>query len=140
VHNDLVALENFVRPLAQRVPVVLVAGNHEFYAKELNDTYSELRERAASISGLHFLEQQSVEIKGVKFLGATLWFGFNNADLQLMKKATSMMADFAVIADRQGVRNRLSPEKVLSLHRDTVAWLESELQACDPARTVVVTH
>ena len=140
IHNDFAGLDSFIRPLATRLPVVLVAGNHEFFTHELNETYLELGQWAASIPGVHFLENQAVEIAGVTFLGAVLWYSFGNADPQLMKKAASMVADFAVIADRQGPRNRLRPERVLEIHRHSIAWLERELRTRDPARTVVVTH
>jgi Icc-related predicted phosphoesterase len=140
IHNDLAGLDTFVRPLAKRVPVVLVAGNHEFFTNELNDTYRALSQWADSIPGVHFLENRSIDIDGVTFIGATLWSNFGDADPRLMKKSNSMMADYSVIADRDDPRGRLRPERILNEHRHSIACIERELRARDPNRTVVVTH
>lgn len=140
VHNDVNGLDAFIRPLARRLPVVLVAGNHEYFTHEFESHREALRAWAASIPDVHFLENDAVEIDGITFLGATLWSNFDNANPQLMKKSTSMMADFAVIADRGDSGQRLRPERILSEHQQSIAFLERELRARDPARTVVVTH
>ena len=63
-------------------------------------TPRELATWAASIPDVHFLDDQAVEIDDVTFLGSTLWSNFDHAHAGLMKKSTSMMADYAVIADR----------------------------------------
>ena len=133
-------MDDFVRNLAKQVPVVLVARNHQFFTHELNDTRAELATRAASIPDVYFLDNQAVEIDGVTFLGSTLWSNFDRAHAALMKKSTSMMADYAVIADRTDQRKRLRPERILKEHQHSIAFLERELRARDPSRTVVVTR
>ena len=140
VHNDLLGLDAFVRPLANQVPVVLVAGNHEFFTREINATYAYLADWAASIPDLHFLENDSIKLAGLNFIGATLWSSFDDGDAALMKKATGMMTDYAVIADRSAPRNRLTPQKLLDLHSRSVEFIETELRRCERANTVVVTH
>jgi Icc-related predicted phosphoesterase len=140
IHNDPAGLGTFVRPLAKRVPVVLVAGNHEYFTHELNSMLEQLADWATSIPDVHFLENQTVEIDGLTFLGATLWSNFDDARPALLKKSTSMMTDYAVIADRTDPRGRLRPERILREHQQSIAFLERELRARDRARTVVVTH
>jgi len=140
IHSEITGMDGFVRQLAKQAPVVMVAGNHEFFGHELNDTYRKLADWAASIPDVHFLYDQAVEIDGVTFLGSTLWSNFDHAHAALMKKSTSMMADYAVIADRDDPRKRLRPERILREHQHSIAFLERELRARDPARTVVVTH
>ena len=54
-------------------PVVVVAGNHEFYGWVYQDALEKMRETAARYPNIHFLENDAVEIKGVVFLGCTLW-------------------------------------------------------------------
>lgn len=140
IHNDLAGLEAFIGPLAKQIPVVLVAGNHEFFTHEINDTYAHLAQWAASVPNLYFLENRSVTLAGLTFIGATLWSSFGEGDAALMKKATGMMTDYAVIADRTAPRNRLTSQKLLELHRRSVDFIESELRSCERADTVVVTH
>ena len=140
IHNDPAGLDAFVRPLAKRVPVILVAGNHEYFTHELNSLREQLSDWATSIPDVHFLENQTVEIDGLTFLGATLWSNFDDARPALLKKSTSMMTDYAVIADRTDPRGRLRPERILREHQQSIAFLERELRAGDRTRTVVVTH
>ena len=140
VDSDLDGLDRFVRPLAKRVPVILVAGNHEFFAHELNDTYQALADWAASIPDVHFLQDRSVEIDDMVFVGSTLWSDFGNSDPALMKQAPSMMADYAVIEDRDDPRGRLRPARILADHLRSIAFIRQELRRRDPERTVVVTH
>ena len=140
IHSSIQGLDKFVRNLARQAPVVMVAGNHEYFDHELNDTREQLAAWAASIPDVHFLENQSVEIDGITFVGATLWSNFDNADARLMQAAPSMMADYSVIADRDGPRRRLRPDRILREHQQSIAFLERELRASDPSRTVVVTH
>ena len=140
IHSSIQGLDNFVRNLARQAPVVMVAGNHEYFAHELNDTREQLAAWAASIPDVHFLENQTVELDGITFVGATLWSNFDNADARLMQAAPSMMADYSVIADRDDSRMRLRPGRILAEHMRSIAFIERELRARDPARTVVVTH
>ena len=140
IHSTIEGMDDFVRNLAKQVPVVLVAGNHEYFTHEFNDHLAALRAWAASILDVYFLENDVIEIDGLTFLGATLWSNFDHAHAALMKKSTSMMADYAVIADRTDPRKRLRPERILNEHQHSIAFLERELRARDPSRTVVVTH
>jgi Icc-related predicted phosphoesterase len=140
VHSDLDGLDTFVRPLATRVPVILVAGNHEYFTHEFESHREALRAWAAGIPDVHFLENDSVEVDGVTFLGATLWSNFDDARPALLKEAISMMTDYAVIADRTDPSGRLRPERILREHQQSIDFLERELRTRDRARTVIVTH
>ncbi|WP_315860405.1 metallophosphoesterase [Rhizobium leguminosarum] len=52
--------------VARTVPVVFVAGNHEFYNASINESMREV-ERGSGFQNLHFLENDAVEIGGVVF-------------------------------------------------------------------------
>ena len=43
IHSTIAGMDDFVRNLAKQVPVVMVAGNHEFFTHELNDTRARAR-------------------------------------------------------------------------------------------------
>ncbi len=53
-------------------PVLYVAGNHEFYADEYQQTLQLIRNQCAG-SQVSFLENDSIIVQGVRFLGCTLW-------------------------------------------------------------------
>lgn len=83
-------------------PVVLVAGNHEFYQGHWEHTLDEMRE-AALRHEVHFLENNAVTLNGVEFLGSTLWtdFAYFGADQtkQAMNEAKRYMMDYISFVD-----------------------------------------
>lgn len=87
---------------------------------------------------MHFLENDSVVIGGVQFLGATLWtdfeyFGADKAG-HAMAEARKYMADYGRIEG-------CTPEATVVRHQASRAWLEAELsKAAAPGDRVVVTH
>lgn len=133
--------------------IILVAGNHEFYSQYWNRNLRKLREKSAKL-GIHFLENDAVELFGFRFLGCSLWTDFAlHGDDQLqerMRHARERMTDYRRIKlDRIAGENSdfrefrsvtLVPELTRRRHRESVEWLERELNQGDPSRTVVVTH
>lgn len=133
--------------------IILVAGNHEFYGQYWNRNLSKLREKSAEL-GIHFLENDAVELFGFRFLGCSLWTDFTlHGDDHLqerMRHALERMTDYRRIKlDRIAGENRdfrefrsvtLVPELTRRRHRESVEWLERELNQGDRSRTVVVTH
>lgn len=129
-------------------PVIYVAGNHEFYGADYFDMLASLR-RAESIDraapetgGVAFLENDSVVISGVRFLGTTLWTDYAINGLggrhHLMRLAECAISDHRLI--RAGNGKRFRPEDALSVHIDACAWLEKSLSQSFDGPTVVITH
>ena len=121
------------------VPALIVAGNHEFYGHPIGeDTLDAYREAVASRPNCHVLENQAVEIGGVRFLAGTLWTDFARG--AHAGACQYMMTDFYRISveEKSGSR-RIRPEDLAARHRQTVGWLRKELARNHP-RTVVVTH
>jgi len=56
--------------------VLYVPGNHEYYAGHMSKVAIELRARAAVTRNIKILDNDEVQIGGVRFLGATLWTDF----------------------------------------------------------------
>jgi Icc-related predicted phosphoesterase len=86
---------------------------------------------------------------GYHFLGSTLWTGFDcmgeNTSKQAMKLAWKHIADFisirtAELSESHGVLKFISAEDMVKLYHQARAWLITELQMVDPAKTIVVTH
>lgn len=122
------------------VPVIYVAGNHEFYGHSIEHMRHKMREGAA-LNRIHFLENESVEIGGVRFLGTTLWTDYrltlNRTQRQLMEHAQLRLNDHRLI--RTG-RHDFTTQDALDRHEIARAWLESELAKPFEGKTVVVTH
>jgi len=122
-------------------PVIYVAGNHEYYDANLG-LLSELQKPVWEQAGVYFLERSTFELAGVRFLGCTLWSGF---DLYGAAKVDACMAaarhdinDYWMIRAKGG--KNLEPRDTQKLHRAAVRWLDEELTKPFDGKTVVVTH
>lgn len=120
--------------------IIYVAGNHEFYGHAMEPMRAKMRDGAA-LNGIHFLENESVVIDGVRFLGSTLWTDYrlrsNCTQTQLMEIAQRQLNDHRLI--RTG-RHIFEPQDALEQHEIAHAWLKSELAKPFAGKTVVVTH
>jgi predicted phosphohydrolase len=133
-------------------PVVLVAGNHEFYGSERTRMLTELRQAAVD-SNVHLLDRDEVTLLGVRFLGTTLWTDFEldvaeGTDVdQAMRDATLGLNDFTgAIRERQTDSHstrHFTPRDAAREHVLSRSWLRARLRDPVPAdvtATVVVTH
>jgi predicted phosphodiesterase len=132
-----------------REPVVYVAGNHEFYRRQLQDTLSALDAEAAG-SNVHFLEDRELRIaiagSDVRVLGATLWTDFllegalnRQAAMYIAERA---MSDYAVIrfADPARGERPLRADDTAAANARSRAFLERSLATPFAGTTIVVTH
>lgn len=124
-------------------PVIYVLGNHEMYGGHWDLILAKCREEAAG-SNVHVLERDSVVIKGVRFLGCTLWTDFDGwkdgTARVSMRHAQLRMNDFRVIhGGYPESKTILLPEETLQRHRQSVEWLDRAIdESAQPV--IVVTH
>lgn len=124
------------------VPVLHVMGNHEAYGRDIQKLEDELR-AAAARTQIHFLENDRIDIDGVRFLGTTLWTdyalfaGEGRSIDAAMNAARSFMVDHTEIRLN---RQPFAPIDALLRHDAARAWLTAELAVPFDGPTVVVTH
>ena len=90
---------------------------------------------------MHFLENDSVTIDSVRFIGATLWTDFRiegNPEFA-MAHARERMNDYRQIAWQTKPWQRFLPCHACRLHQDSRRFIATALQS-EPVTTVVVTH
>ncbi|MBO9170020.1 metallophosphoesterase [Rhizobium sp. L245/93] len=128
--------------LPRELPVILVAGNHEFYRSVFEDSLKDARLEAARYPNIHFLEDDEVEIGEVRFLGASLWtdFGLYGDTHPAMEAARDGLNDYRMIQMRKDPFERLHPGHTARRHRDSRAFLGRELSRLPDKQTVVITH
>jgi hypothetical protein len=128
------------------VPVIFVAGNHEFDERELDDAWPALRAHCSAL-GFTLLERESVVLTGadgrrIRFAGTTRWCDFalfGNPDDERVLRA----AGYFMRIQRSTQRGR--PFDAAAVRREALAcrsWLAGELArtAGDWDATVAVTH
>ena len=132
----------WAREWGRGLPVLYVAGNHEFYGHELPGLIDELRDAAVG-SSVRVLENDEVILDGVRFLGCTLWsdFDFDGPERRAasMKLCERAVNDYGHITF--GPQGRLlTARDTRMLHISSRRWLATRLAQPHDGPTVVVTH
>ncbi len=146
VDSDWVGLEHFAR---WPQPVLMIAGNHEYDGRDLDEAEPALRARCSAL-GITLIERESYVFTGddgrsVRILGTTRWSDYDTFGEARRERAMRAGAYFmSLMQATRGGR----PYDVEAIRADGLAcraWLAEEL-ARQPApaahwdATVVVTH
>ena len=121
-------------------PFIYVLGNHEFYGHDHRKLLNETKVLTKG-TRVYLLENESMVIDGVRFLGCTLWTDYrayhNCSQEEAMAEAERFINDHRVI--RFGGRP-FFPRDALNLHQGSRDWLSKQLARPFNGKTVVVTH
>jgi Icc-related predicted phosphoesterase len=127
--------------LGPAIPIVFVAGNHEYFAR-VRPLEREAGVDAARHHGIAFLDDAEAIIGGVRLVGSTLWSDYalygTERRLEMMDLARRRMMDHRRILEAPG--RFITPEEQLVLHQISRAWLATSLARPHSGPTVVVTH
>lgn len=135
VYRDFLSNVNYEFP-----NVIYVAGNHEFYNCKWMKTLDVLRETAENYTNVYFLENDTVKIDDVAFVGCTLWTDMNNGDPLTMHSIRDMMNDFKVITNDEAGYTKLRPSHVVSRHARSKKYIGTVLEEKHDEKFVVCTH
>lgn len=161
IHNHAQGLRWAAETFDGAVPVVYVPGNHEYYDGEFGALETAMKDAAASVDNVHFLNNAVfVDPQGEwRVLGTTLWTDFDLYGTSEETRGAAIAGAERVMLDYRGLiqvtwtatghdsaalqdntpRN-LTPADTIALHQHAVAWLESELNKPFDGKTIVVTH
>ncbi len=144
IHNGCRGVEAFAD---WPVPVVYVAGNHEFYDQSWQDTRARLRE-ACDGTRVTVLDNDVLDIGDLRILGCTLWTDFRlytdarhpgpaQAQAVSMDIVERGLTDYRLIRSSSGL---LRARETLADHEASRQWLTRQLARPWPGSTLVVTH
>jgi 3',5'-cyclic AMP phosphodiesterase CpdA len=163
IHNHAEGLRWAAETFDGAVPVVYVPGNHEYYDGEFGALEAAMKDAAASIDNVHFLNNAAlVDPQGQwRVLGTTLWTDFDLFGTEEATRAAALAGAERAMLDYRGLiqvtwtagndearsadlpdntpRN-LTPADTIALHQHAIAWLEAELKKPFDGKTIVVTH
>lgn len=133
------------------LPIIFVAGNHEFYRQETMAKAVEDMEFAARRSinegwkqQFHFLNRDTLVIGDTRFIGATLWvdgaLGAVSQDDRIwrLREAVTALSDFRLIKTAKDKVFR--PADMIDLFRKDSAYIREQLQQPFDGKTIVLTH
>lgn len=122
------------------VEIIYVAGNHEHYGRIYRDNIIEGYRAADECPNVHFLENEVATIRGIRFIGATLWTDYAiNGNVGLGKMAAQKsVQDYRHIYEREG--KLVTPDFFEAMHSRSRQFISSALGVPFDGPTVVVTH
>lgn len=114
--------------------IVGVMGNHDYF----NETLSPLtvdRIQAELPERVFLLENQAIELNGIRVLGCTLW---TNPRVDEQEAGQTILPEYAQVDNQEG--QLLCVADTVATHQASVAWLNMELAKPFNGKTVVLTH
>lgn len=125
--------------LARFAHVLLIAGNHEHYDGVFEDTTGLLRRH---LPGVTVLDNDTIEIGGIRFFGSTLWSDFEGRSETSMARVRRGMGEFFFVKTRRhdDALIKLQPRDILQAHDDALAALRGAVVNAEGRSTIVVTH
>lgn len=133
-------IKNFFRQVSCEFEnVIYVMGNHEHYhgdigvsKKKITNLLDEL-----AIFNVHLLENDTVTIDDVIFVGGTLWTDCNKECPITLFDLRRHMNDYFVVKNGD---NRLLPEDTVEIHKNTKEFIGNIVKANCDKKIVVVGH
>jgi Icc-related predicted phosphoesterase len=121
---------------------LLVPGNHEYYDGCVSTLRAQLAQEVARHDDIVLLDDATTVIRGVRFVGATLWTSFDLlgvAGRQIARDiAERMMPDYRIIEAEPG--RKLTVDDTVAMHAASRRVIEAVLAEPHDGPTVVVSH
>lgn len=130
------ALRNFAH-------VLLVPGNHDHYDGVFDETVGTLK---LHLPGVTVLDNEHVEIEGMRFFGTTLWSDFEGRNTASMDGVRRRMGEFFFVkvrardAQDREIQRKFQPEDALQAFDASVQALQRCLMVGDNKKTVIISH
>ena len=131
---------DWIKTKIKNIPVIYILGNHEYYKGSYPKTLNKIKE-AAKDSNILVLENQRLEISGIRFHGATLWTDFSlfGNPIKYGILCQDKMNDYKLIR-RDPSYSKMRTIDTFKLHQFSKTWLEESLEESKAFRNIVVTH
>ncbi|QGZ62878.1 metallophosphoesterase [Paraburkholderia acidisoli] len=158
IHNHGLGLrwaaETFGGALDAPLPVIYVPGNHEYYDGEFGALEAAMRDAAATLAHVHYLNDDVYvdPVGRYRVLGTTLWADFTLFGADATARETAIAASQRAMLDFRGAiqvswpsgpqagARDFTPADSIALYERSRAWLETELRRPFAGKTIVVTH
>ena len=117
--------------------VIYVLGNHEFYNSSLIRAREKIRENLLHLDNVHILEDEYVEIDGVRFIGSTCWTNLHDVIARISAK--QYMNDYRIIRTGNAAfpyKRKITPEDLIAINKKSSDYIFSHITD----KTVVITH
>lgn len=127
----------FIQQCARDYKVLYVLGNHEFYGHTLEEVRSFWK--SVELENFYFLDNSSVVIDDIEFIGSTLWVDFDRENFHCLYNASKEISDFRKIHNRHG-DDYVSAQAILAEFKQSYAFIQSAIEQSQASKKVLITH
>jgi predicted phosphodiesterase len=120
--------------------VIYIAGNHEFYHGKYPAGMDYIREELIKYPNIRYLENETVDINGVSFIGCTLWTDMNKEDPTTIAFIGGALNDYRQIRRNDLSYRRFMPEDTIKLHKQSLQYISDTISNDPNKKYVVVGH
>lgn len=131
---NLVSSVEALSSLAERMPVIYVPGNRDYYGTDFDRT-NDLALKAAEKNGVRLLINDTYDINGIRFIGSTLWTDFQ---LDGPQRAAELL-ERNFLSDNVAIEG-WSPARQVEEHKKGRSFIEAKLKEPFHGHKVVVSH
>lgn len=138
---------DFIEEMSARFrAIIYISGNHEYYHGSIVTSRSRIWNNLIEYSNVHVIENETVVIDNVAFVGATLWSDFNNGDPLCMHNVKNGMNDYKLIRTGPSIDaaylRSFTPQDAFMLFQQSKKFIFDEAKEQKEAgrKVVVVTH
>lgn len=152
-YNKADRIVSTARQQFPEIPIIIVAGNHEYYGMRSGQLGCIKKMRAAAAADreqtgrqTYFLEDDAAELsfrgEKLRVIGSTLWTDFNilGDPEASMALAADAMNDYARIQSNRPPYDLVLPREVRQWHRQSHMYIGDVLRTPFDGKTIVVTH
>lgn len=116
--------------------VLYIPGNHESYSGTINNTSSILKNK---LEGITVLDDEWVDIEGIRFFGTTLWTDCNHKNPLTEYYLKGYMSDFKIIKYKDGtIYRKLIPSDTADFHARALRRIINNIRSAE--RVVIMSH
>ena len=133
----------FQRVSFQFPHVIYVMGNHEHYHGKFDQSANIIRQTIGylNINNVYLLDNDTKNIDGVRFVGATMWTDCNKGDPMTQYHLEQCMNDFRVIRVANENFRKFLPKRTIEEHVKTKSYIKAVVESTPVEMPVVVcTH
>ena len=138
--------------------VLYVAGNHEHYHGDFDDTIIILKDKLSKYANIKVLDKETIDLGGYTFIGGTLWTDMDNGNPSTMMTIARSMNDFRCVRNSRNKVNfktideetsqvtfhtrpaNFTPEDAMIDHAQMVEFIQKTIEMNPEGKYVVVGH
>lgn len=119
--------------------ILYVLGNHEFYFGQIDKVANIIRNHLKELKNIIILDNESVNINNIQFVGSTLWASMFNGYHVCMNECELRINDFKCISSKYP-SIKLDGIEILTLFYDHSRFIRNLVDNSLADKIVVITH